>query len=298
MASSQNYVFIGNEEEVRRFYRCWLVPLQRRGDIHELIGLIYIQGRRKYDPDLSQSQQIINRLPIRISMSENEFIRKIRGLEIAKGLYVDVETERPLTEESLVLYMTMEPGREHQAWYSMEEEMGKRTRHMLSNTNSEWKRRPFKIESLFRTELAKNQVGQYQKLDMDSKKGSNIMLIGALILQEGLQLMLALETKNGYHLVFPRKEGLTSKEAEAAGKGKNEKESIKLASTARKEASKSLYEFCQKHNDWISQEKSAMLAIPGTYQAGHLVKMVNFDEVQRKALKNASGEISMHDFVE
>ena len=263
--SLQNYNLVGDESELRQFYKVWIKPLQERKDIHELFGLIYLQSRRKYDPELSHSQQIIDRTVVRIGMSENCFVRLVRKFEIVQGLYVDLQTERPLPDHGLVLYMTMEPGREHNAWFSIQEEMCVRMKHMLTNESSEWKTRPFKLYSLYRTALATNQLNQFQKLDMDSKEACHVQLMTDFIKSVGLNVSLITETKNGYHVVLPKKNGLT------------------------KMANKSIYEFC-KQNDWISLEKTGMLSIPGTFHAGHLVKIVTLDELALRASQDLLGK--------
>ncbi len=272
------YQFIGNEEDVRKFYQLHISQF----NTHDFNAFIIIPiARRKYCPSLSCSQFTISTRIFSTKDNVDKFVQELKKYEIADGLYKDGDNSIP--SSAMAIYMTVNPMNEMNAFFKFQEEMMKRVQEMLNgNTvpsfsesviprNEEVKsaclqalvpvrstitdhqpvrakaRTDFKMTSLYKSCLHKSSENLFVKLDVDTKEEEKITVLREFLTPENYMTpYMVIESRGGYHVLLYKNAN-----------------------------NRALYEFLQG-KDWVTQEKNALVIIPGTYQGGFLTKIVQW----------------------
>lgn len=102
------------------------------------------------------------------------------------------------------------------------------------------------VIDVYMSELHKSSRSKVHRLDIDTKNVGDLYKLVCLF-QAGSELM-SVETKNGFHVILKNKS-----------------------------VSQALYRFVDTHPE-MSMIKNGMMALPGCYQAGHPVKMIQMQK--------------------
>jgi len=257
------YQIIGDEAQVREFYRRHILPFSAE---KYRSFLLLLHARRKYHAEMSNSQRIINTKPVSSKISENQFVRELRKYEVAEGLYVDSVKDLPIPNEALVIYMTADPLDEIQSFFGMQNELNSVLQELVQSSissqvedsikikiDTQEKTTSLKVINRYKSWLHKSNVKKFHKLDVDTKDTDKITNLRNLFLKEGIILHLVIESRGGYHVIIDKEHGILSNDSH-----------------------RQLHLFCQQNKEWITIEKNALLVIPGTIQGGFLTRIVDW----------------------
>ena len=100
------YRFIYDEPAVRTFYRLHILPFAKQ---QHLSFMLVPTVRKKYWPEMIKSRQVFSNRPFSSQITEDHFVRKIRQLEVAEGLYCDDKNQQAILGQAFVIYMTADP---------------------------------------------------------------------------------------------------------------------------------------------------------------------------------------------
>lgn len=244
------YQFVSDEGQMRLFYQKHIMPFHEQND---LSYIILPTARRKYHPELGKSQMVTNTTTFSSLKTEDQFVERMRRYEIRDGTYKDQRTNESLPASAFAMYITVDPMNELRAFFKLQAEIGTRLEVRLRNqeTNSS----PLKIESVYKSELHKCSENIFKKLDVDTKDPEKIEELRKILEENKIRMHLVIETKNGFHVLINTKNG-----------------------DIDTEGNKALYQFVSQAEvkSWITVEKNAMVVIPGTFQAGFPVRIVNW----------------------
>jgi len=265
-----------DENETRRFVRDFLLPFQKA-------RLFQCLARNKYvdDRKLGRSQYILERhildfggdAPIK---AEDRFVRELRKCEAlaAAGMYTD-ENNVPLQKAWMVAYITAYPLDEDDAcdaFMTHVLERRKARRRQVANKQQNNKTvdvtEPVmrKIMSSLQTFLHQNPCRTHRLLKLDVDTKDPVLLRQLYSAMHEATVVVAAETRGGYHVVIER--------------GR---------------CCQSLWKFARDvnatvaHQDqWITIEdgNGPLLAIPGTNQGGFTVRLAT--EEWKEALSKAA----------
>jgi hypothetical protein len=240
------YRFIADEEEIRKFYRQHILPFHEKND---LSYIILPTVRRKYYPELKRTQSIVANEIFSSQKSEDRFIQVIRRLEVAEGVYTDGgKGGESLPNQAFVIYITVDPMNEVDGYYKLQQEISNRLKIRLHGGEVN----PLRIKQTYKSCLHQSPEKIFLKLDVDTKDSGHIGSLRQMMKTNNIIPYMVVETKNGFHVIINRETGIDGP------------------------ANKALHLF-SKNKEWITIEKNALVAIPGTYQGGdHQVKMVEW----------------------
>lgn len=273
------YKFIGNEDDIRKFYK---LHLQQFTDQDYLTFIIIPIARRKYWQELSCSQFSINTKLFSSKKDENMFVREIKKYQIEEGLYVDGET--PIPASAMALYITADPMNEIQAYFSFQQKVGQRIEKIIckkETKNNKDNDPPMNMVSIYKSCLHTSPEKTFRKLDVDTKEHHLILKLRATLDELGIRPHLVVESRSGYHVVLHNERSFEpatpidnhqdnkdnqNNQNNKDNKDKNNKDNM----------NKSLYAFAQANKDWVTIENNPLIVIPGTYQGGFLTKLVDW----------------------
>lgn len=235
----QIYKIIGDETELRKFYKLWISPQSR--EPNHYFGLV-LRGRRKYYPALSNSEKTTCNKVIKAGVTEDEFVNAIQRMMIPVGTYYDSSgTSIPLS--ALVLYITINPLNHLRALTGLQRKLSEHIEHLLLTPNEKTPQ-ILNPDAEYFSQLHSSDYKVWTKLDVDTRDPLLITELNDLLKRLGVEIGLIIKTKNGLHYAI--RKGSISKSAHQA-----------------------MYKFAQEHIEWMSIENgSPMLAVPGTTQGG------------------------------
>ena len=259
------YKFIGDENEIRAFYRKHIQSLHGKPF---LSFLILPTARRKYFPKLSVSQNVIRScaFPCNEKNNEDKFILLLKRLQIEEGSYTDGKGDKrvELPSEAFVIYLTVDPLNEIRGYNKFQKQMADKMERIVMSaldpkslsSQAENSQVPtnLNIENDYKSALHACPEKMFKKLDVDTKDTDKIDKLKAMFSKNSIHPCLVVDTRGGYHVVINVKK-LTG------------------------EAQKNLHIFAmdKDNKEWMSIEKSGCLVvIPGTIQAGYQTKMVDW----------------------
>uniref|UniRef100_A0A6C0JQT6 Uncharacterized protein n=1 Tax=viral metagenome TaxID=1070528 RepID=A0A6C0JQT6_9ZZZZ len=241
------YEFVGNEEDVRKFYRLHMKEFNTTK--HAAFIIIPI-ARRKYFPALSVSQFTINTRIFPCMDDEDRFLQDIQKYEVREGLYHDRTEGKdvPIPRDGIAIYVTANPMNEMDAFFMFQKQIMENIKTMVSHNrnNTLDNQANFKMMSVYKSCLHKSPIDKFLKLDVDTKEEEKIVSLREFLRTSCIPIHMAIESRGGYHVVIYK--------SVIGVKHKN------------------LYDFCTANKSWVSIEKSPLVVIPGTYQGGFLTK--------------------------
>lgn len=172
------------------------------------------------------------------------FINQIRRYQILldNGLY-NLKDGTPIKSEWIVIYITSNDLDPENAWDLMQIDMIKRNRDRRNQPELKFPN----VISEYKTCLHKSIATKSLKLDVDTKDPVDIKNLQIAL--GGVQILIVVETKNGYHILF--KPG----------------------------SYKVLYDYIKVNKEKISLEKdNPNIAIPGLYQGGFKTRIIPNDD--------------------
>lgn len=244
--------FIGNEEDVRRFYQLHLEPFAA---INNLAHLILPIARRKYHAALSVSQLSIPATIFHARKGADDFVRTLRRYNVDDGVFVD-SSGASVPREAIVLYMTVNPMDEMRAYNKLQQLLNERLLDMARGASTP----PFNVYKTYKSTLHQCPVAKFVKYDVDTKDESKIGALRALARERNIKFHLVVETRGGYHVVISNEFGY---------------EKSKEGNKARELFSN----FIAENKAWVTKEESgAQIVVPGTLQGGYLTRIVDWNE--------------------
>ena len=245
------------EESLRRdFYKRMLKPREGEPDTY---WIIMTQARRKYFPELTQSNACIGREVLHAeNLTEDKFIAKLELVEFRAARARERKTNKSIPREAIVLYISANTCDGTKAFFVQFQEMTRQIQQMAqssvkSNANGipqgERAGSTTNMIGSYKTCLAKSSRKEYIKLDVDTKDKDAIAQLQSLLRDNSIMVRHAFETRGGYHVLIP----CTGQDL------------------------RHLYDFSRslgtelgKQNTWLTIENASggpFLAIPGTYQS-------------------------------
>jgi hypothetical protein len=251
-----------DEGEARQFCRDYLLrsPKPR---------LVEVVARNKYAPEdnkLSSGTQIHERkiLSFDRENAEDRFVQFLRQVDILarNNFYRDPKAaDYVIDPEWMVVYITAYPLDEKDAADVFIEKILDRRKHFRRAVAKETACLPMvsRVTSLLETSLHQSPCREFRllKLDVDTKDA--ILLQDLYRALAGVIVVVAAETRGGYHVVLERGPA-------CQGLHKFVKASWQPAGVSKKNA----------HDHWITIESGSgpMFAVPGTNQGGFTVRLV------------------------
>lgn len=244
--------FVGNEDDVRRFYKMHLEPFASATNLAHLILPI---ARRKYHAPLSVSQLSIPATIFHARKGADEFIRTLRRYNVDDGVFVD-SSGANVPREAIVLYMTVNPMDEMRAYNKLQQLLNERLYDMARGASAP----PFNVYKTYKSTLHQCPLAKFVKYDVDTKEESKIGALRALAREKNIKFHLVVETRGGYHVVISNEFGY---------------EKSKEGNKAREAFSN----FIAENKTWVTKEESgAQIVVPGTLQGGYLTRIVEWNE--------------------
>lgn len=256
MSTETNYhTFIGDEAQIREFYRLHILPYK---EIPYTNFIIIPIARRKYWTPLATSQENMSTKIFSPSDGEDRFVNELKRYEVRCGLYVDSKGQM-IPSEAMAFYLTVNTMNELKAYFLMQQEVSKKLEILLLSKGDRGEKNEDKgnklghISSIFKSCLHKSDNKEFLKLDVDTKDADKIESLKTFLKEHSIEPHLVVETRGGYHVLL--KKSMIGKHHEKLFRYVNE--------TSEK-------------GSWITIEKNALVAIPGTFQGGFLVKLFKF----------------------
>lgn len=248
-----HHKFIHNIDDIYKFAQIFNLTEEN------LVLCFYLIARRKYYPLLSKQSIIVHKGIIGGSEDFiNKLYRSILRLETPIGSYTDNDDAIP--DEAFALYCLLNPKDTIKA---LSKTLSKCVDSLTDNT---------KIPNgykLYRTELcntnSKFNFRNYKQIDLDTKDIDNIRVTNELIKNLNLDIVISVETRGGFHIIY--------------------------ADQNDKTVNKQIFEFKQKTkftktdvngknvtDFWFSIGKNSMVIVPGVYQGGFATRIITLDE--------------------
>lgn len=237
-----HYNLIHDENQIAKFLEIFYAPLE---NIDYVLPIVMF-ARRKYNSNLSRGEILLNK--IFIDSSDNIInVRKIKKLNVPMGCYRDGDNDIP--NNSLIIYGYIVP---KDPVLALNRTMTKYLEDMRISRNT-------KIHKLYNSEILRSDIkgnGAHTIIDLDTKDDTNIQKTKQILQQANVLpfIVICVETKNGYHIVFKKDVTIDRK----------------MLHDFKKET-----EFDKKSNDgknikdyWFSISRANMIVLPGTYQGG------------------------------
>ena len=248
------YKLIHDCEQIKRFDELFLP-----NENHLAINLSLV-ARKKYAPDLPDSVYILSRVIVGGDQNRNKAAahlhRYILRLETPYGSYVD-KNDQPISNDALALYAFIDP---------------KDTVKALSATLNECVEKMSNGESvpnafnLYKDQINKSKAPptaeQYRQIDLDTKDSKHIETVKELLVKTGVKVLMAVETRGGYHLVYKPDRSINNKLLYEF------KETTKFETLDRNGK--------PVKDHWFSITNSPMVIVPGTYQGGFKTLIVEW----------------------
>lgn len=248
------YQVIYDSEQINQFAELFLPTKD-----HLVINLSLV-ARKKYAPELPDQVYILQRVIVGSEQdrekAKNNLHRHVMRLETPIGSYVD-KNEKAIPNEALALYAFIDP---------------KDTVKVLSATLNECVEKISNGEklpnafNLYKDHLNKSKspttAEQYRQIDLDTKEPDRVEAVKVLLDKTGVQVLIAVETKGGYHLVYKHDRAINNKVLY------DFKERTKFEKVDRE--GKKVKDY------WFSITSTPMVIVPGTYQGGFKTRMVKW----------------------
>lgn len=246
------YEIVWDKEEVKKFAEYALGQLK---GIDGSCICVTLFSRRKYNPELPRGEYILKRLFFDNSKDPDIFYRELLKLHVPYGCYDPPQ----INQESLCIYCMLRP---------------KDQIKPLSKILNEC------IDSLVAKEdLPRNIIGKYhceigksdynvknsQKLvqiDVDSKDPVFLEKFKTVLKECNIIINLAVETKNGFHLVFRKNENCDM--------AKLHKYKLETSFVKKNREGKDMTDYL------FNTTNEPSVIIPGTYQGGYRAHYVDF----------------------
>lgn len=271
---TKNYQIIWSEEQVEKFADLFFTDY-----IDDQVAVIQLMSRRKYDPENSESLGHHTVLKRHILHPDNKLLQKLRQLEVPYGTFVGKNGEKPITQQSLVVYTSLNPKSMLQGWIRTNNELMDAivrdiytTKSGLSTENA---RLVHKLESKLASSICKNiSEKRYLDIDVDSKEYPYLDYVLHTIRKEiGIPEKAIIETRGGYHVIVDKRmmdknasrklwEAIQCKEFDYQG---SKYPTTFMATNFSGESVK---------QTWISMIADTQVPTPGTIQGGFQVKLV------------------------
>ena len=242
------YTFIHDPEQVKHFLAKFL---PQKSNLAIQIQLV---ARRKYDPRLSQRTTIVNRVTISGGISVDQAYRKVMRMQVPVGSFLvrDLVPSR----DAFVLYAMISPKDTVKA-------MVKVLTHCVDDLQAD--RPQICPPSAYQTVIGKTDaVGfpKMQMIDLDSKDPEVVKQSLDVLKRAGVKIEYAIETKNGYHIVYHHDDQINRKMLYE----------YKISTKFKKELPDG-----RTQDDYVfSIAGCDMVVIPGTYQGGFEAKLAAF----------------------
>lgn len=262
MAENDSYCLVGNEGDVRMFFEFHLSDFELEAHLAHLLILI---ARKKYCETLSKAGNLPTTI-LHAYKGEDRFCSAIRRYEIksASKTFLD-SAGNPIPSSALGVYVSVNPLDERKAYLQLQNAMNQKIFELVSTTTAS-SSVPFDVQKTYQSVLHKSAVSRFVKYDIDTKEEEKIGKLKALLREEKIEPHFVAETRGGYHLVLCNKTSFPEKQSEARRR---------------------LAEFVSQEKEWISKEDSgALVAVPGTYQGGFLVRFVDWVEEEKEEEEN------------
>jgi len=263
------YQIIHDVEELKWFHENVLPELQATESHFVSLSARnkYLSGEEKISTALCGTEMFEKRLVS--TNSWRSFLRTIRKFETNEGSYTTTKTGANIPAKALVVYLNINPSDALKAYRDFTHKMNE---YMFEISQIALKKRD---SSNIMAKVRKQQsllMNSYQKapgkktwLDFDfdiDKRFYPSMQIIAKNVKERNGRAYIIDTKSGFHL-------LVSKDTEF---------SIDFNPTSIVKLSTELAYKLEIEYDEIILNKNAMIPLPGTYQGGHPVKILNKEQ--------------------
>jgi hypothetical protein len=252
--NKSHFEVVWDKEQVMKFAEFVLSMLKNTNSYL----CLFLFSRVKYDPSIKKGDGVLKRIFIDEHKTANDFYRELLKLHVPKEAY-----DPPVSQQSLCIYAWLRPSDPLRPMCKVFNE--------CIDAVSMKRDLPKKLISRYHEEIGKTAYAlpadavsmNLVQLDIDSKDPVFIdklksCLKEANVLQE---IKIAVETKNGYHVVFQR-----TKECDLSMLY-NFKMDHKVTKKSRdgKDVTDFLF-------DW---KKQPQVIIPGTYQGGFQARFTN-----------------------
>ncbi len=248
------YKLIHDPEQIKQFGKLFL-PTENR-----LVINLSLVARKKYAPELPDLVYILQRVIVGgdadREKAANHLSRYVMRLETPIGSYID-KNDQPIPNEALALYAFIDP---------------KDTVKALSATLHECVEKISNGESvpnafnLYKDQINKSKSPttgkQYRQIDLDTKDPDQIETVKAVLEKTGVKVLMAIETRGGYHLIYEHDRAINNKALYEF------KETTKFEKLDRNGK--------PTKDHWFSIPSSPMVIVPGTYQGGFKTSIVNW----------------------